>query len=113
MAIGEKQLSELRRILGHYVKNNKREALNAARDLLGQLKKSGAIKEMGCEEKCATCAWGKPAAQAWDNQCLLWDLWESLEDLEPNAMPGKDIRSKAALLSKALEAAPVPEARRK
>ncbi len=113
MAIGGQQLSELKKILGHYVKNNKREGLNAVRDLLGQLKKSGAIKEMGCEEKCATCAWGKPGAPSWDGQCLLWDLWESLEDLEPNAMPSKDIRRKAAALSKALESAPAPEARRK
>ncbi len=113
MAIGEQRLLELKKILGHYVKNNKREALNAARDLLRQLKKSGAIKAMGCEEKCATCAWGKPGAPAWDGQCLLWDLWESLEDLEPNVMPSKAIRVKAAALFKALESASAPEARRK
>lgn len=106
MAIGEQRLSELKRILTHYTKNNKREALNAVRDLLSQLKGSGAITAMGCEEKCAACAWGKPGAPKWDNQCRLWDLWESLEDLEPNVMPGRAIRHKAAELLEALEKAP-------
>ncbi len=106
MAIGDERLSELRRILKHYTKNNKREALNAVRDLLGQLQGSGTIMAMGCEEKCAACAWGNPGASKWDNQCRLWDLWESLEDLEPNAAPSRAIRRKAAELLEALEKAP-------
>ena len=103
MEASGRRLSELKRILSHYVKNDKREALNAARDLLGQLKESGAITAMGCEEKCAACAWGKPGAQPWDNPCRLWDLYESLQDLPPKAPPGREIRRKASLLLEALE----------
>ena len=106
MNLPDERVEELKNILGHYVKNHKREALNAARDLLTQLRMSGALTAMGCKEECDLCPWGTPGAREWDNPCRLWALWESLTDLDPKAVPSPAVRQRAADLHAALEAAP-------
>ena len=108
MSLSQARIGELKKILGHYAVNQKREALNATRDILGELRFSGAITAMGCQENCSICPWGAPGAKEWDNPCRLWSLWEKLSDLEARAVPGPEIRKQAADLLAALEAAPAP-----
>ncbi len=108
MSVTEARLLELKRILSHYVKNHKREALNAARDLLDELEGAKAITAMGCREECAPCAWGRPGAAAWQNPCRLWSLRESLSDLDPRAPAGPAVRRQAAELLEALEKSLLP-----
>jgi len=108
MILSDERVGELRNILGHYLTNNKREALNAARDLLTELRMSGALTAMGCKEECALCPWGTPGAKEWDNPCRLWALWEVLTDLEPKAAPGPLVRQRAAELHAALQSARRP-----
>lgn len=111
MSLPEERVRELREILGHYVKNNKRESLNAARDILTELRMSGALTAMGCKEACAVCPWGTSGAREWDNPCRLWTLWETLTDLEPKAVPGPAVRQQATDLLEALQSARKPEAK--
>lgn len=108
MGLSQARIGELKKVLGHYGVNQKRESLNAVRDLLAELRFSGALTAMGCQEDCPVCPWGTPGAKEWDNPCRLWSLYEKLSDLEARAVAGPEIRQQAAELLATLNAAPAP-----
>lgn len=76
-------VAEIRKVLGAYARNAKPESMATLKDLIGELDRSGGLKELGCDQNCPVCAWGDPEAKAWENRCRIFAFLELVEDQDP------------------------------
>lgn len=98
-------LNEIRKVLKAYAVNAKPESHYSLRDLLTELDRTEALKELGCNDDCPTCALGNPAAQPWENHCRVYAFLEKAEDEDPGRKRGNAaLQREARVLLQSLEA---------
>jgi hypothetical protein len=103
-------LDTLRKTLGAYARSGRPESQTSLADLLLQMEQAETLKELGCQEKdCRLCAWGRPEAKDWENQCRLWAFAETAQDAAYAGRKGNaSVQKEARDLLAALEASPLP-----
>ena len=110
MRTPETLFNTLRKALAAYAKSGKPESLVALADLLVEIQRTDALKNLGCQEReCRICSWGKENAQEWKNQCRLWAFTEVVEDSAYTGRRGNaSVQQEARELSDALKASTRP-----
>lgn len=104
-------IDEIKKVLGAYAKNAKPESMFTLKDMLRELDRTEALKEIGCNENCPVCTWGRPEARAWENHCRIWAFLELIEDQDAGRERGNAVVQKEARdLLEALETSDRPKA---
>lgn len=98
-------LHEIKKILKAYATNAKPESHFSLRDLLREMDRTEALKDLGCNDDCPSCALGNPAAEPWENHCRIYAFLEKAEDEDPGRKRGNAaLQREARALLESLEA---------
>ncbi|MEW6757877.1 MAG: hypothetical protein AB1347_06625 [Acidobacteriota bacterium] len=93
---GAALLYEIRKVLEAYATNAKPESMFALRDLLEELDRTEALKDLGCNSECPSCRFGKAEAEPWENHCRILGFLEKVQDEDVGRKRGNSLIQREA-----------------
>ena len=101
-------LSEIRSLLVECTHTKKLSSLGSLQDTFRRLNLPEALKDVGCDELCASCEWGLAGAHRMQNPCRLAAFQEAIMGMDAGDKLSASLQHEAKELLALLERSPRP-----